>query len=452
MLEAEDLDRSELALALGDVRVGQREDHGEAQRRSEHDNHIDHSVYEREGAREVAHELGRRRDGQQPLVAGKPVGKVDLRRGVAVQVGKKPVLLALLCEAALVGRLAHVHRVAEVVGDDAVDLDVRLGEGRVLHVDDVARAEAQHLLGALCDGAARVVERDLGARGVAEPHVSGGVHAVGEHIERHGLRGVAVAHGELVDADALQVAHLFADTEVVRDGVEVGGAARGHKVVADGAAVLAVLALRQREDRVADAEAADEQRDAARDAEDRHEEAALVTENVARCDLVEKAQATPDGADALEQDAAAGLRGLRAHERGGRLAELLHAGRGRGADDAEHEERDCGDRVDGIEVVGERRQRVHRREDREDNRRQHDEPDEIADDPADQARRARVGDVFGQDAVTRVAERLVQADEPAFLLDHARHGGQRDQDRHHKENDGQHRAQDLDARGVGLDR
>ena len=137
-------------------------------------------------------------------------------------------------------------------------------------------------------------------------------------------------------------------------GVEVVRVRHDHEVIAQHAR-LAVLAIGKRDHGVADAKAADEQGHTAGDADDRHEEAALVAEDVARGHLVQKAQAAPDGTNALKKDAASGLGRLGAHERGRRFAQLVHAGHDGRAHDSCSEQRDGEHGVGHIEMVGERR-------------------------------------------------------------------------------------------------
>lgn len=102
-----------------------------------------------------------------------------------------------------------------------------------------------------------------------------------------------------------------------------------------------------------------------RHAKDRHGEPALVAEEVAGCDLVEKRQPPPYGTNALEQDALARLGGTRTHELGGLLGELVAHGERRGHADAgdEHSAGKCAQA--GREVQGEGREGVHEPEEHE---------------------------------------------------------------------------------------
>ena len=97
--EAQHLDGGKLALALGDVGVREREHDGERQRRRKDDDHIDHRVDKREGRREVAHELGRRGDGEQARIVCERVAELDLGGIVTGKGGEQAVLLGRLAKA-----------------------------------------------------------------------------------------------------------------------------------------------------------------------------------------------------------------------------------------------------------------------------------------------------------------------------------------------------------------
>ena len=84
---------------------------------------------------------------------------------------------------------------------------------------------------------------------------------------------------------------------------------------------FAVLLIDDVVDGVLQPQACEQQRGAARDADDSHEEAALVAEQVSRRDLPAERHPAPQRADALEQDALARLRGTRQHQRCGALAQ-----------------------------------------------------------------------------------------------------------------------------------
>ena len=447
--EAQDLDRGELALALGNVGVRQREHDGEAQRRRKDDDHVDHGVDQGEGAREVSRELSRRHRRERARVGGDLLGEGDLLLVRAPKLNKKPVQAALLSERALVGRLGHVEGVAEVVHDDGAHLNVRLVQRGVLDMQSVPRREVQHLLGVLCDGDARVGEVDGSARVVGKRHIVGEVGVIRHHHKRHGLLRAAVLHREAVDSRRDEARHLRIRVELGSDVLEIGRRGHEHEVVA-GHARLPVLLARKRHHGVANAEPADKKRRAAGDAKDRHQEASLVAEDVPCRHLVEEREAPPERRDALEQDATARLGRLGAHEHGRLLGKLATASQRRRAHDAHGKEPHGHKRVGDIETQVERRQRIHGREDREQDERQHHEAQDVAGDAAREARRGGVDDVLGENPAAAVTERLVQADEPALLLDHARHRGQADKDGDHKEDNGQGGTDGLDGAGVGL--
>ena len=84
-------------------------------------------------------------------------------------------------------------------------------------------------------------------------------------------------------------------------------------------------------DGIAQAEARNDEGRAAADAQQHHKQALFIAHDIADGDLVQEGQAVPYERDILEQDALAGLRGLRAHEIRGVLAQLRMAGKPRHA-------------------------------------------------------------------------------------------------------------------------
>ena len=202
---------------------------------------------------------------------------------------------------------------------------------------------------------------------------------------------------------------------------------------------MPVLLGRKRDRRITNAHAANHKRRTARDAKDGHKGALFVAEQVTCCHLVQKAHAAPDKADALEQDTRAGARGLGAHERGRGLGHLVAAGDNRGAHHAHGKQRHRNDR--GHDVVRKQHlgQRVHVVEHRKQEQRQAHKSDDVAEHAADQTSPQRIVHVFGQDASARIAERLIQADERALLLDHTRGGGKADEHGDDKEDEREHR-------------
>ena len=159
----------------------------------------------------------------------------------------------------------------------------------------------------------------------------GGDVVVGHDDELHGLLVLAVFERRRIEIDADHAVHAGVVGHLGGDGVVVAGFGDRHEIVVRDALVLLGNELG---DRILDGEAADDQRRAAHDAGNGHEEAALIAEEVARRDLVQKRQAAPDEGDALEKDARAGARRLGAHERGGGAAHFGAAGEVGGAGDS----------------------------------------------------------------------------------------------------------------------
>ena len=206
---------------------------------------------------------------------------------------------------------------------------------------------------------------------------------------------------------------------------------------------MSVLLGRKRDRRITDAHTANHKRRTARDAKDGHKGALFVAEQVTRCHLIQKAHAAPDKADALEQDARAGARGLGAHERGWGLGHLVAAGDNRGAHHAHGKQRHRHDRRHDVVRKQHLGQRVHVVEHRKQEQRQAHESDDVAEHAANQTRPQRVVHIFGQDTPARIAERLVQTNERALLLDHTCGGGEADEHSDDKEDEREHRGDGL---------
>ena len=207
---------------------------------------------------------------------------------------------------------------------------------------------------------------------------------------------------------------------------------------------MLVLARCERLDGVLNRETADEERRTAHDAEDGHGKALLIAEEVARGHFVEEPEAPPKRADMLEENARSRSRRARAHERRGRFGEVLAAGDERRPRDACHERHDAKDGVEQVEVQAEEGQQVHGLEDIEQHVGDDHKPSDIADDAADERRGTRIDEVLGEDARVRVAERLVEANEPALLFYHARRRGETHKNGYNEEDD-------RDDAGDGLD-
>ena len=214
---------------------------------------------------------------------------------------------------------------------------------------------------------------------------------------------------------------------------------------------LAILLVDDVVDGVLQPQAREQKRRTAGDAHDRHDEAALVAEEVARSDLPGERQAVPQRADALEQDALAGLRGTRQHEERRALAQR----RGRGEPGGDYGDSHAEPRGSG------RHGRIDRarptRNGVDDRVGAHDEPGQKlrerddADNRTNAACHDGVDEVLRGDARFAVAERLERADEHTLLLHHARHGGKRDECRHEEEQKREDLRDLIDAARVRLE-
>ena len=210
-----------------------------------------------------------------------------------------------------------------------------------------------------------------------------------------------------------------------------------------------VLLIHDLGDRVAQAEGHQQQPHARPDAEDGHEEALLIAEQVAEGRLLRKAHPLPQEGHALQQHALA-LRGRRrTHQLRGRGAKFRIARRIGRQHRAQHRNRhrrrrkppldgrDQHGHIDIEDVVG-----------RLDDIGQHAAAEQDAQHAAQHRGRERIADVFGRDRALRIAQRLHRADLQALLLHHARHGRQRHQRRHQEEDRREHLPDCADAVGV----
>ena len=209
----------------------------------------------------------------------------------------------------------------------------------------------------------------------------------------------------------------------------IGGHADNSVVVIE----LAVLLVDDVVDGVLQPQACEQERRAAGDAHDCHDKATLVAEEVARGDLPGERQATPHGADTLEQNALARLGRARKHEERRSLTQRRGGSEPSRDYGDSHAEPRGGGGHGGVDRAGATRDGV------DDRIGTHDEPGQElrerddTDDRADSARHDGVDKVLRGDARLAVAKRLERADKHALLLHHARHGGKRDKRCHEEE-------------------
>ena len=193
-------------------------------------------------------------------------------------------------------------------------------------------------------------------------------------------------------------------------------------------------------DRIAQAEARQHQRAAARHADDRHEQALFIAEQVAACHLAGERQPLPHKRNALQQNALARRGRLGPHQLRRTGAERAVARPHRRQQDAAHRHRRDQQRKVGTERRFHRRQCVHHAVGGIDHRGEQAEAHDEAQRAADQRRRQAVQQVFAQNLPVREAERLERADLRAPLLHKARHRGQRHQQRDREEEHREHPA------------
>ena len=278
---------------------------------------------------------------------------------------------------------------------------------------------------------------------------------IGHNDQLHGLALATIRKGDVVGHDRQRRGH--GHVGVLGRAALVQRRACLRKVIGVGdrqqviARNVPVLFGRKRHRCVANAHTADHERRTPRDTEDGHKGALFVTEQIARGHLVQKAHAAPNKANALEENARAGARGLGAHERGRSLGHLVAAGDNRGAHHAHGKQRHRYEREHDVVRKQHLGQRVHVVEHRKQEQRQAHKANDIAEHATDQTRPQRVVHVFGQDASARIAECFVQANERALLLDHAGGGGEADEHGDDKEDKREYGGDGLDRRTIALD-
>ena len=360
------------------------------------------------------------------------------------------------------GVAAHVHEVAHVVfGHTGYDQLVPVAHGiahLVLVEERYSIARRKSVLhGKLLGHQNGVVVKGerLARQAVLEGDGPGHLPHVARHHHVH-ADGLVVAVGRRLHVLVLHAhdaGHLAAILQAAHHAMHVeldGLVIEAHRRVKvnDGP----ILAVDDVPDGVVQAKANEQQGRAAGDADDRHEEAPLVTEEVAEGNLPGKGEAAPHGDDALEQDALARLGRARQHE-GGRHLTQARDDRAPGSQQrdahtqAARSQRDA--QIDG------QRERVER--DRvDDGVRAHDDEgqhlreDHDAHGGPHHARYARVGEVLCRNGARAVSQGLVGTNEHAVVLDHAGHGGQRDQRCHQKEDEREHVGNGVDAARVGM--
>ena len=143
--EAQHLDGRQLALALGDIRVGQRKHHHKRQARR-HKGHEHHDGIDDSEVRLVVLPMfGRARDGE-PTVTLKILAKRNLVGRRALKQHKDAVKTRASAERALIGALRHIERVAQIVERDVADFDLGDVERRILDLRRVARLNPKNQL------------------------------------------------------------------------------------------------------------------------------------------------------------------------------------------------------------------------------------------------------------------------------------------------------------------
>ena len=207
---------------------------------------------------------------------------------------------------------------------------------------------------------------------------------------------------------------------------------------------LTKLQIHDIPDGIPQAEAGEQQGRAAGNADERHEKALFIAEQIAGCHLVGKLHPLPDEADPLQQNALARRRGLGPHKLCGaalqRASQRPQRGRQNGQQDQHGGDQRIG-RVAGGDQTG---HLIHELISVAEHSGEEEKPDRQTEAAAKQAGGHGVGKIFQGNGAGAVAQGLQRADAAPVLVDHAGHGGGSHQRCHQEE---EHR-EDL---GDGLD-
>ena len=212
---------------------------------------------------------------------------------------------------------------------------------------------------------------------------------------------------------------------------------------------LAVLHIDDVVDGILQPQARQQKRRAAGDAHARHDETALVAEDVAERHLPRERETAPQGPDALQQNALAGLGRRRLHEGGRGLAQGGRGGSPSGQKRDADAESGRGERDGPVDGHGGAGHVVDDGVGLHDDPGQHLGEHRDAENAAEPCGQSGVDEVLRRDARPRVAERLEGADEHALLFHHAGHGGKSHKRRHEEEDEGEERRDGVDAIGIG---
>ena len=143
--EAQHLNGRQLALALGDIRVGQCK-HNHKRQARRHKGHERHDRIDNRKVRiSVRLMLGRTRN-RKPAVTLNLLAKRNLVGRRALQQRKDTVKARASTERALIGALRHIECVAKIVERNVADFDLGSIERRILDVRRITRLNPQRQL------------------------------------------------------------------------------------------------------------------------------------------------------------------------------------------------------------------------------------------------------------------------------------------------------------------
>ena len=226
------------------------------------------------------------------------------------------------------------------------------------------------------------------------------------------------------------------------------GIAEGHAKVVE--LDLSVLVVDDPSDGILDAEAGQEQGRTAADPEHHHEKSLLIPENISDGNLHQEGEPVPEQRDPFQKDPFAALGGLRAHQLGRHLRQLIPAGGKGGSHGAQDGHRQGYRAQPPVHQKHKISHGIHDPVGEPDHGREQPGAHKKADQAAQDGRASGIKQVDPHDPCLSIAKRLQYADLRPLLLHHARHGGHADQRRHQEEKDGENAGDPFDDAGIAL--
>ena len=449
--EAQHLDGGDFLCALGDIDVHQVVQYHKSQHAGTQDDHVHDIVDARDGVVQTRAHAAHLREARYPvhLQQGCGEGFVHILRIVG-QDAQHRVVFQRAAVGVLINGGRHIHIIFHIIFRYARDGECALPAFAVFQRERVPGRKARFVAELFRDDHAVVCQR-YGCAAFAFMQVDKIVQpcfilgykevyviALAVHIQRNAL----LLYGQ-VARDLFGSIHQRLESGILQGALF----AQCHEEIIG--EHLAELFGYDVADGVLQAEARHQQRRTASHADDRHEKALFVSEQVARRHLVGELHALPYRCDALQEDTLACLGRFGQKELCGPLFQRLAAGvqcGGAGAQErrahAQHGQR-------SVEQTAEPGDGIHGAVGVPDDDGNDRKAEGKAGSAAHQCGHPGVEQVFEHDLPALVSQCLQRADLQAFFLHHARHGGKGHQRGHQEEENGEHRGDGLQLIHIG---